>query len=400
LVGIRATSATAARAVELLPAMLGADGPREWLVIAQNNAEQRSTGGIPGTAILLRADHGNIRILSQATGQAISAALDTYPTLDTTEEAIFGQNLARYFQDVNFTPDFPRTGDLAVRMWTDTHGGQPTGVVSLDPVALASFLDAAEPVAVTDPNGDEIRLTGENAAEFLLQGIYQQYPNQREQDEVFSAAAQAIVQQFTSNEHQVDAKALLAAAISAADAHRINVWSAIPAEQDLLADTVLSGALRGRAPQLDGSYAPVVGVYQNLAISGKTGFYLQSTAEVESAQLRADGSQKLVVRVRLENTLPPGAAEELPAHVTGNGPADGSIPMNLLIYAPENGEILSVRDESDQGLAVRPNRHEGLAMVAANVSVRPHQARELWVDIVTGRGQTAAAELRLTPGAA
>lgn len=39
------TTATAARAVQLLPPMLGAHGPRECLLLVQNNAEQRATGG-------------------------------------------------------------------------------------------------------------------------------------------------------------------------------------------------------------------------------------------------------------------------------------------------------------------------------------------------------------------
>jgi hypothetical protein len=51
------TTATAARAVRLLPPMLGAHGPRTYLLLVQNNAEQRATGGVP-TLILLRAVNG------------------------------------------------------------------------------------------------------------------------------------------------------------------------------------------------------------------------------------------------------------------------------------------------------------------------------------------------------
>jgi len=48
------TTATADRAVRLLPPMLGASGPRQFLMLVQNNAEQRATGGLPGSVVLLR----------------------------------------------------------------------------------------------------------------------------------------------------------------------------------------------------------------------------------------------------------------------------------------------------------------------------------------------------------
>jgi Protein of unknown function (DUF4012) len=56
------TTATAARAVRLLPPMLGANGPREYLLLVQNNAEQRATGGIPGSVALLRAVDGAVTV--------------------------------------------------------------------------------------------------------------------------------------------------------------------------------------------------------------------------------------------------------------------------------------------------------------------------------------------------
>ena len=56
------TTATAARAVQLLPPMLGADGPRHYLMLVQNNAEQRATGGFP-TLIVLKAVNGVVEVV-------------------------------------------------------------------------------------------------------------------------------------------------------------------------------------------------------------------------------------------------------------------------------------------------------------------------------------------------
>ena len=60
----RASTATtsATTAAELLPGMLGGEGARDYLLIFQNNAEARSTGGLPGAATILNATDGKITI--------------------------------------------------------------------------------------------------------------------------------------------------------------------------------------------------------------------------------------------------------------------------------------------------------------------------------------------------
>ena len=50
---------TAADAAWLAPNMLGADGPRRYLLLMQNNAEARATGGIPGALAVLNVDEAS-----------------------------------------------------------------------------------------------------------------------------------------------------------------------------------------------------------------------------------------------------------------------------------------------------------------------------------------------------
>src|SRR5262249_44371076 len=52
----------AAAAAELAPAMFGGHGPRTYLLIVQNNAESRATGGFIGSFGLLTADDGKLHI--------------------------------------------------------------------------------------------------------------------------------------------------------------------------------------------------------------------------------------------------------------------------------------------------------------------------------------------------
>ncbi len=54
-----------AKALNLMPSMLGGQGRRTYLLAVQNNAEIRSTGGIPGAYAFLRAKDGQLTIGKQ-----------------------------------------------------------------------------------------------------------------------------------------------------------------------------------------------------------------------------------------------------------------------------------------------------------------------------------------------
>jgi len=97
------TTATAARAVRLLPPMLGADGPRTYLLLVQNNSEQRATGGVP-TLILLRAVQGAVTVAATHSTGGNLANLDK-PILPLTaeEQALYGNLPGTYMSDVTMT---------------------------------------------------------------------------------------------------------------------------------------------------------------------------------------------------------------------------------------------------------------------------------------------------------
>jgi len=82
------TTATAARAVRLLPPMLGSNGPREYLLLVQNNAEPRATGGIPGAVVRLSADHGAVKVVEQRSGNSLKAPTPVLPLTPSCASSI------------------------------------------------------------------------------------------------------------------------------------------------------------------------------------------------------------------------------------------------------------------------------------------------------------------------
>jgi len=393
---VRSSTATAARAVELLPPMLGADGPRDYLVLVQNNAEPRATGGIAGSVLHVRAEDGRVELVDVRPGNELGDLDASVVDLARDEEALFGDDLGRYMLNVTSTPDFPRTAQVARAIWADRVGADVDGVLAVDPVALQGLLDATGPVELTDPAGEEVRLTGDDAAAFLLSGVYQRYEDPAVQDVVLAGAADAVFRAITRADGADPARVVGSLAESAREG-RLLVWSADEGEQERLAGTVLSGGLDGVLRAADRDTSPVLGVYLNASSAAKTGYYLDTTVAIEDVACRPDGSQRFTAAVTLTSTLTPDEAADLPAYVTGARDGDGTIRTNLLVYAPRHGGIRGTEGpEGDLGLFSQV--HDGLVVGGRTVALGPGESATFRYDVVSGRNQRGDVSVRKTPG--
>jgi Protein of unknown function (DUF4012) len=379
------TTATAARSVRLLPPMLGSKGPREYLLLVQNNAEPRATGGIPGAVVRLRADNGAVKVVEQRSGNSLKALTPVLP-LTTAEEALFGEELATDMRDVTFTPDFPRSGQLARAIWRKQVGGNIDGVLSVDPGTLSALLGATGPVAL--PTGQ--LLTAQNAIPLLLNTMYLNIADPVKQDAVFASTASSVFDAVLAG--QGDPAKAVGALAQAAREGRFMVWSAHEDEQALLAGTVLSGDLVGVRGK-----SPVIGVFLNDGTAAKIGYYLHTNVVARTTACRPDGSQAMTVRVTLRSTAPKNAAQ-LPKYITGGGniiPA-GEFRTNVLLYPPKGGMVNSVRASSGPP-GVFSQNHNGLAVIGKTVQLRPGSQVVIDYDILTGKGQRGIPTLRVTP---
>ena len=392
VVEIAATTATAARAAELVPSMMGADGPREYLLLVQNNAEARATGGIPGAIVLLGVDRGTVTIVEQrgAAGALASLPAPVLP-LSPAEDALFGPMLGTQMADVNFTPDFPRSAALAREMWLRQFGGTVDGVLSMDPGALAHVLAATGPV--TTAGG--VELTSANAVELLLHTVYRDIADPAAQDVFYASAASAVFNAVASG--RGNAAAMVEALAQSAREGRVLVWSAHADEQARLLGTVLSGELRGAAEP--SGQTPVVGVYLNDGTEAKMGYYLDLQVAGTATACFPDGSQRLHVTVTLTSSAPADVAG-LPVSITGLGIVvpKGVIRTNVLVYAPAGGSIESSTMTMGSG-ELYSQVHDGLSVGAITAILRPGQSGLLELDIRSGPGQRRDSSIRVTPTA-
>jgi hypothetical protein len=376
----------ASRAVRLLPAMLGGDGPRRYLFLFQNNAEIRATGGIPGSFALLRAHDGKLTLGRQDDSSTIASFPRSPTPITRQERALFGTALGRFFQDVNFTPDFPRSARLVSRMYEQRTGQAVDGVVSVDPIALSHVLVGTGPVRTISGQ----TLTADNVVQLLLSDVYAEIPDPARQNDFFNAVARDVFHAVSTGAG--DPRAVLESLATSASERRLLVWSGRHDEQKLLAPTAVAGGLETGVTE-----NPQVGVYFNAAVPYKLDYYLDYETSVASTRC-VDGRQRLTVTVDLASRVP-RSFRRLTQYVAPDVPQfkRGAIVTTMYFFAPVEGSVrtLSV-DGEEHKLALQ--HLDGRPVFARTVVVIPGGSTKVSVDVLAGRGQTGTPDLRVTPG--
>lgn len=373
-------------AVHLLPAALGADGPRNYLMLFETNAETRGTGGLPGVFLLVNVTDGVLSVANQSPAKDFLPGLaEPIIDLDAETEALYGSKIARYVGDITLTPDFPYTAQLGQAFWTRTHGGTVDGVLSFDPVALGYLLGATGPVTL--PSGTE--LNSENAAPLLLNESYFLFPDYEDQDIFFGEAASSIFDAVESG--RGDTMSLINAIVRSIDERRLNLWSADLVEQAVIAETSMAGILPGN--NLD---ATVLGVYFNDDSAGKMEYYLDTSVEVEAAQCTAE-PPTLRSTVSLTSHVPLDAATSLPSYVYGSWYTPGHIMMDLVVYGPVGGELMNFSVDGEPATPLYNGRHLARPASKVRFGIAPRQTVIVEYETSAPLWQSRPVEVRHTP---
>lgn len=359
--------APAGRVAGVLPGMLGADGPRTYLVLALNTAELRAAGGIVGTVVALRVDDGALSVVDRRSTSELPPLAEPVLPLTSEEVATWGDRLGRWVQNATLTPDFPRTAALVAERWTRSVGGTVDGVVATDPVAVAALVEATGPVP--DPDGGVI--AADDLVQALLRDSYLRHPDPAAADAYFGEVAESLVAAVAGGAGEADD--LLHAGRAAVDQRRLRIWSARPDEQERLAATTAGGAFAAFADQ--------PGLFLDDTTSSKLGAYLRTSVELTDA--RCDGPQPSVRAVlRLENRAPAEIATWSPYVAGGHDPRHepGVLTTTVSFWSAQDaGPLVVTRDGAPVTGAA--SRVGGRSVLQIGSSVRPGATQELAVDL-------------------
>lgn len=332
----------AADATNIAPSMLGSDGARNYLLMIQNNAEARASGGIPGALAVLTLDKGKLSLGPQSTAGDVGI-MSPVISVDPQQQQIYSTRLGKYLQDVNLTPDFPTAASSAQAMWERKTGQRVDGVISIDPLVLSYILQSTGPVSLNGPELASVKasglptvLTGENVVPTLLSDVYAKIKQPKLQDAYFAGVAKEIFVALSSGKGE--AKGLISGLSRGTEEGRVLVWSADASQQSVISKYALSGSISG--PSVS---AAQFGAYFNDGTGAKMDYYVKRTVQLLK-ECPADGYEQTTVRITNTNTAPANAGSILPAYVTGGGDfgiTPGTVQTNIVAYGPAQANVES-----------------------------------------------------------
>lgn len=314
--------------LSIVPGMLGADGPRNYLLVFQNNGELMPAGGTVGSMAIIHVENGALSITAQSSAAPTDFPMYQAPVtpIPADASALYPTSLGWNVQDMTETPRFSLTFDIAKQLWKRAKGIDIDGMMAVDTVALAQFLDLTGPVAL--PDGSQ--LTGENAVQTLLIGLYRNH-TAAEVDAINQTLSSAMFGKLLSGD--VDPAKLASFVTTASSQHRILLWSQNPAEQKAIRSSAFYGAPPVSTPTTD-----QLGVYFRDITPAKMAVFLSQKVTLAQAVCNADGRPDVRVTVTLTNLAQPGA--KLPAYVAQ---PDGHIRLWVYAYAPPGYTLTGVR---------------------------------------------------------
>jgi hypothetical protein len=307
--------------IDALLAFTGGDGAKRWLLLSQNPAEVRPTGGFIGTYGVLEARDGHLRLARYRSIEswyfrrrhAVVAAADAPRALRLGRHPI-----AQTIANANAAGDWPVAARLAARLWR--RGGEPPvdGVISVTPDLVARALEVLGPVRVpgyahpaTSANViallDHHTHTGARARAI----DWRPFGSLRaasERKRFVGLLAREIMRRATASGAR---RLALARAVGDGLAAREGMaWSADPTIQRVL-----------REHGWDGAIAPARGDFffdGEFAYAVKTARGLRRTFD-HDVVLRADGSARVATTITVANTQSDGM--DFNSYMTLYGPA-------------------------------------------------------------------------------
>lgn len=374
------SSRLALAGAEVVPDMLGAAGPRNWLVLIPTPAESRLNGGFVGNWAVLEARNGELAVVEDGSAADLNSLVPPdAPPLDLPTDYLlrYGRYTPdRYFQNVTASPDFPTVGAVASAYYTRATGRSVEGVISLDPIALGAVVDLGGPVTI--PSLDRT-FSGAELSQYLVADFY--LLDDDEQDIVIAEAIDAAVDGLTDG--ALPGPGVIAESLGVVvDEGRLQLWSPVPAEQEFIVSIGADGSLPPNTGQ-DFLFLGIANVAPN-----KIDTYLERDITYSAQWDAVTGEMTATVEVVLTNTAPP----DLPPVVVGNNTdlPEGTARAYVSLYTPLLASTLTVDGEQ---VNVEAQREGGWRTWSTQVLV---PAGERVVLRWTLEGTVAAGEYRLT----
>jgi hypothetical protein len=318
-------------ASERMPAILGWDGPRRYLILTQDPAEIRPTGGFIGTYGIVTIDRGRIVERSFGGVEPLDYPWD-YPRIEPPQalaDYLLGPEQPWQFADANWSPDYPTSAGDALRLYTNQTGDDRfDGVLAITTYTIDELLAITGPVTV--PDYDVTIAPGETTIRILQQTRRASAPGQ-DRKAILPAFADTLLASLLALPPGAWPD-LLGTVDTLRREHLLLAWFVDPADQDLAVRSGFDGAVR----QDPGDY--VYPVDYNMAPATKLD-YLATRSWDLGVQIDAVGNARNTLEVTWHNPVKEPEWEAYRAMVNIGGPILG---MYFRLLVPERSRVEEV----------------------------------------------------------
>jgi hypothetical protein len=370
--------------------MAGAGGTKTYLVIFQNNAEIRATGGNPAASMILTMTNGALGYADQASSTTFyeaGAAGNVYTAIPEETTRLYLSGFTRYSQDYTMSPDFPTTAQLFQDVWAATSGARFDGVISIDPTVLSHMLAVAGPATLT--SGEQV--TAENAVKLVLSDAYERFPKGSDSDAFFADVSKSVFNHLTSASW--DPMAMLAALEQSAKEQRVYLSFTDPAAQALATELGVDGALT-----VDPAKQTQVGMYLNDSSVGKLEYHLTSAVTATCDP----GARTITTTMTLHNGITDNITSDYTLGLRNGtyGIPDTTMMLDVLTFAPPGASIVStVPAVGEVSAWERTGVEKGYTAVSKTVFVPKNETITVASTVAFPEGALAPLYLRHTPTA-
>jgi hypothetical protein len=230
-------------------------------------------------------------------------------------------------------------------------------------------------------------LNGSNATKVLQHDLYWKYCSAQAanpdggtiSDALFAEAANLAFSKLLSNLNADSLMDLASVFAECTDDREIMLWLDDAEDQQLLEEAGFAGALS------DDSTQPELGVFFDLIVGSKLGWYVDINTDLGEPEEQADGSLVYQVTTTVTNTVDPSEVEAGGTYIMGADYDLGNMQPILYLFGPAGGSITNFT--SSVGDASLTAEYEGLDVIRLDQpELRPGQSITMKYTVTTAAG--------------
>lgn len=329
----------------LIRAFCGSGENKSYLVLAQNSAEIRASGGFPGSVGTITITDGVLRV---GDFSSISHHINIYYPDDFVmperEIELFGNDYSYLARDADYNPNFERMASLIKLGYNYEVLDRVDGVVSFTPIVIERLLKYTGTSFTID---DGSQITGDNAMQIIQRELYYKqgtgvYTNDYV-DSLFSEVAKKAMKQFVEG-FDVKKVAEYVKFFEEGFADRsVMLWIDNPEAEEVVKQCGCSGNVNFDSTK------PESGIFFSCWNAARLGMHIDIQPTIVQESTNDKGQKEYNIEVKYYNAI---SAEEIGMGSYIAGGCGGSIPGYIYFFAPAGGTISDFNVSNGLGISM------------------------------------------------